>query len=180
MQAQLSLEYNATMKKLLRQAISCSCLILTMLFLGSWFRSYFCVDYLVRESSHPYLSLYSLRGVVPIQLIAWEETTRHPISYQFRTINNPEQVKSKHPRTLGFCFEKKDWGANKTWTLSCIPHWFCVMLFGFLAVATRPNPRWRYSTYEALLVVTLFTLAIGAWSVFTQSIGVPIETPLFS
>ncbi len=167
------------MKKPLCQAISCSCLILTMLFLGSWVRSYFCVDYLVRESSHSYLTLYSLRGIFPIRLIAWEETTRRPISYQFRTINNPVQEKPAHPRTLGFNFETKDWGATMTWTLICIPHWFCVMLFGFLAVATRPNPRWRYSTYEALLVVTLFALAIGAWVVFTQSIGVPFHTPLF-
>ena len=172
-------EYDYNVINTIRQTGSCLFLSLTILFLAWWIRSYFCCDYLVRESSVSHLDFYSLRGAVSIQLITYRGQFPRAASYQFRTLNDKVQSKPKYRGTLGFYYEIKQWGRNMKWRIFHIPFWFCLIVSAFLAVVARPKPRMRYSTRDFMLFTTFFTFAVGGVAIFVRSIGMPLRTPFF-
>jgi hypothetical protein len=146
----------------LRIAFSVVCVILCLLLIALWIRSYNHNDVLRKNTRLRILFLNSWKGRLTYWPSVWEPNPRVPLTNYAEAVDEIIQGGS-HP-VLGFGIVYTHGGLNDTIVFA--PYWFPVLSFAVLAaIAWFPWQR-RFSLRTLLIATTLMAVALGTivWS----------------
>jgi hypothetical protein len=157
----------------LRTIVSCFCLVLCVLFAALWVRSCFRFDFVTQRVRGPVDSPNAIKFGFG-QGIAAYERDRNPsknagkVLWRRGSVTLP--VASK---TLFLNFEWVAWTHpnGATYERVRIPIWCFILFTLLLAIAIRPQPRWRFGLRDLFTLTTVAALVIGPLAFWLRGIG---------
>ena len=140
----------------LRVSFTAVCLLVCVLLVALWVRSYTMVHtlYVYRNVHHAYI--HSVQGKLILQDFALQNPLSHGHWLSYKPGQASEFIEDSVEGLAGknFCFKRR----GQFWDVS-VPHWFPASIA--LSLATLPWLPWRFSLRTLLIAVMLLSIALG-------------------
>jgi hypothetical protein len=163
---------DTAMLTLLRRITSCFFLTLCILSTVLWARSFFYSDLAARLTGYSQATIESIRGIVRGEIYFGKKrfNTYTDIVYQFRSHETGGGPLRYDDGIVGFFWKHDDWKGQHRIEYR-FPFWPFVLALVSITFMARAKPRFHYSLFDLLAVLSMMAIALGIVVSITNASG---------